>query len=530
MSAGEGIHVPDIVFSAYLPENLPDAGQIRGAGAGLKAQGDKVDTVYSNTIGHWNRLPAAATYPNSSTVDNAFSTEILPLAEAVVAGIDGIRNATDAFAASLDDFGGRHATLFADVAAFNALPARVYSAEQQTEARDTGSYLPTTRTTPEHQRLIGLLATAKQDYEGFVDTCEAAIKASAPAAAAPSSGRAVVAVIKGFKNTYGMVNTNIDRATTIQSTRGGRLKLVWSMRERTLSQFAFDGAPNLKKFLLDGKLGPFSTPEFVGRHSDEFARWADAKYLKFTTGANTWADSVLHPGLMLMMPAALRGKLSALGGSNRINLGSDRLRLFRKSNSHGRTKFTLNIGGTGERGRHNKAIERIAKADGALDKFNKSPIAKWGGRGLGVLDTGMTYYDSYTSNYNEALRNNPDADPSDIRSEAVKSTAVEGTAETAGKIAGGVAGRALGAAAGQALIPIPGVGAAVGGFVGGIAGEWVGGKIGKGVGEFMNDWRQGGSSKAFGDAADAVGDAGAAAVDGLKDVGKSIGKKLLGWG
>ncbi|WP_372699023.1 hypothetical protein [Arthrobacter sp. JSM 101049] len=530
MTTPEGTYISSIVFINYLPAKLPQSEEIRAAGTTFKSKGDKIDTGYSDTITHWNKLAAAATYPNDDTVNNGFATEIRPLAEAVVSGINSIKAATDTFAESLDGFKSTHSNLKTEVENFNALPHSTYSDAQKEEAGEEGTTLPATRTSAERSRIIGLLQTAKESYQSYIDTCASAIDASSPAAATPSTGKATVKVIKGFKNTYNMVNTNVDRAAKLDVTKGGRLKLVWSMNERSLSQFAFDGAPNLKKFLVDGKLGPFTASEFMTRHADEFAKWADGKFVDFTTGANTWTDSVLKPGFMLMLPAAVRNKLSNVFGRNQGRWGKGNKQLFWESNKHGKTKFKMHLTGEGPRARFDKFFKGVDKFDGVLDKINKSPITKWGGRGLGLLDTGMTYYDSYTSNYNEELRNNPGADPDEIRNEAAKSTAIEGTAETAGKIAGGVAGRALGAAAGQALIPIPGVGAAVGGFVGGLAGEWVGGKIGKGVGEFMNDWRQGGASKAFGDAGEAIGDAGKAVGEGLKDIGKGIGEKLFGWG
>lgn len=529
MTAGDGVFILPINFGSYLPTKLPRSGEIRAAGTTFNKEGEKIDTAYSDTITHWNRLASAATYPNDETVNNGFVTEILPLAEAVVLGMKNIKKATDAFADNMDALQWRHSNLKIEVKEFNALPAYLYSPAQETTALEDGSTLPSTRTRSERNRILGLLQTAEDDYQGFIDSCVSAIEASSPAAAAPTKGTKTVAVITGFKNAYGMVNTSVDRAAGLDVTKGGRLKFSWSMENKALSQFAFDGTPKLKKFLLDGKIGPFSS-SYVANHTKQLTTWADGKYLKFTDNLNAWADTVARPGFMAMLPPALRNKLSNAMPGNRGSLGNGKQKLYWESNAHGRSKFTSHLTGQGNPARFDKALKGLDKLDGTLKKISKSPIAKYAGKGLGVLDVGMTYYDSYTSNYNEELRNNPNTDPDTIRKEAAKSTAIEGTAETMGKVAGGVAGRALGAAAGQALIPIPGVGAAVGGFVGGIAGEWVGGKLGKGVGEFINDWRQGGVSKAVGDVADAVGDAGKAVGEGIKDIGKGIGKKLLGWG
>lgn len=530
MSAPEGPYISTITFSHYLPEKIPNSEEIRAAGTTFGAKGSTIETTYENTTAQWNKLASAATYPHDDMVNNGFAAEIRPIAEAVVSGIQSITSATDDFASSLDGFKPTHTNLKTQVDNFNALPPSAYSESQKNEAAEDYTALPATRTAAERTRIVGLLQSARNDYQGYIDTCADSIKTASPAAATPGSAKNTVAVIKGFKNTYNMVNTNVDRAAKLDVTKGGRLKVVWSINERTLSQFAFDGAPNLKKFLLDGKMGPLPASKFMEKYGTEFAKWSDGKFLKFTDQASAWSDSVLRPGLMLMMPAALRNKMSSILGRNSAVLGQGNRQLFWESNKHGRTKITMKLSGAGNRTRFDKALEKISKTDGVLDKIKKSPLTKWGGRGLGIVDVGMTYYDSYNNNYNEALRNNPGGDPGEIKAEAATSTAIEGTAESAGKIAGGVAGRALGAAAGQALIPIPGVGAAVGGFVGGITGEWVGGKIGKGVGEFINDWRQGGAGKAFGDASDAVADVGKAVGDGVKDVAKGIGKKIFGWG
>ena len=177
--------------------------------------------------------------------------------------------------------------------------------------------------------------------------------------------------------------------------------------------------------------------------------------------------------------------------------------------------------------------------DKKLKNLQEGRFGQWvdkGGKALGLLDAGMTYVNSYTDNYNELLRENPDASEDEIAAmqrDAGVSTAIEGTAENAGKVVGGVVGRTAGAALGQAIIPIPGVGAAVGGFVGGIVGESVGGFIGKGVGGFIDDWRKDGFSGATEKAAENIGNAventGKAVGDAAKSVGKGV-MKFLGWG
>jgi hypothetical protein len=150
------------------------------------------------------------------------------------------------------------------------------------------------------------------------------------------------------------------------------------------------------------------------------------------------------------------------------------------------------------------------------------------GRAAGVVDTAVTYYDTYSSNYNESVLENPQWSAARHRTEAVTSAAIEGTAETLGKVGGAAAGQAVGrvagAAVGQALIPIPGVGAAVGGIVGGFVGSWagekIGGAIGKSLGDEFNEWRKDTDIGSVGDVAGALGqglvDGGASVVKGVK--------------
>lgn len=151
------------------------------------------------------------------------------------------------------------------------------------------------------------------------------------------------------------------------------------------------------------------------------------------------------------------------------------------------------------------------------------------GKAAAVVDTAVTYYDTYSVNYNESVREHPQWSPQQHRDDAMASAAIEGTAETAGKAVGALVGqnvgRAAGMALGQTLIPIPGVGAAiggvVGGFVGGWAGEKIGGSIGKSVGDELNEWRK---DKDLGSATELLGAAG----DGLREGGKSILKGIGG--
>lgn len=535
MSTPEGVTVSFINFTNYLPEKLPSAEEIRSSGKTFKATGTKIDTTYTHTTTQWNKLAEAATYPHDETVNNAFVKEILPLAEAVVLGINDVTAATDAFAESLESFKTRYSTLKTDVENLNALPATTYSDEQKATAQDDGETLPTTRTTAEFNRLMGLLKTAKTDYDGYVTTCVDAIKAANPVAVDPNAAFADKAAktIGAFKNSYNMVNTNVDRAASLDVNKRGRIGFSWDIKEKSLSEFAFDGNPQMKKFLLEGKVGGPMGP-FINKNRDELVKWADSKYLDFTKKTSHWGD-MARPGLLMMLPASVRNKLSNTIGQNRRSFeNKNHRRIGWDSNSHGKTKVSGYLTGWRKPGGLDKALKKFDKAKKGLDKLGKSKIGKLAGPAGGIIDVGSTYVDSYTRNLEEAQRANPDASKAELQKEARDSAAVEGTAETVGKVAGGVAGRAIGAAAGQALIPIPGVGAAVGGFVGGLAGEWVGGKIGKGVGEFMNDWRQGGATKALEDTKDAVKNIGKNVGAGVADAGKTVVKgvvgKVFGWG
>ncbi|GAA1356044.1 hypothetical protein GCM10009596_04340 [Arthrobacter rhombi] len=536
MSTPEGVTVSFINFTNYLPEKLPSAEEIRSSGKTFKATGTKIDTTYTHTTTQWNKLAEAATYPHDATVNNAFVKEILPLAEAVVLGINDVTAATDAFAESLESFKTRYSTLKTDVENLNALPATTYSDEQKATAQDDGETLPTTRTTAEFNRLMGLLKTAKTDYDGYVTTCVDAIKAANPVAVDPYANAAdkTAKTIGAFKNSYNMVNTNVDRAASLDVNKRGRIGFSWDIKEKSLSEFAFDGNPTLKKFLIDGKLGG-DAENFFNRNKKALVNLMDSKYLKFTDDAKAWGDIIARPGLLMMLPAGVRNKLSNTIGQNRRSFeNKNHRRIGWDSNSHGKTKVSGYLTGWRKSGKLDDTLKKFDKAKKGLDKLGKSKIGKLAGPAGGIIDVGSTYVDSYTRNLEEAQRANPDASMADLRKEAGKSAAVEGTAETVGKVAGGVAGRAIGAAAGQALIPIPGVGAAVGGFVGGLAGEWVGGKIGKGVGEFMNDWRQGGATKALEDTKDAVKNIGKNVGAGVADAGKTVVKgvvgKVFGWG
>ena len=535
MTAPGSTPVSGIDLTKYLPTTLPSAEEIRSAGRTFDAKGTTIDTTYSNTTAHWNKLATAATYPSDETVNNGFVKEILPIAEAVVIGINDVKSATDAFADSIEGFETRHSNLKSDVEGFNSLPTTPHTDSEQAAAQAAGETLPTTRTIAERQRITGLLETAKNDYEGYVDTCVDAIRAASPAGVDPIADKIATGgkALTAFKNSYNMVNTNVDRLADLKVNDRGRIKFSWDLNEKSLSEFAFDGNPTLKKYLVEGKLG--GDPDgFFQTNRKALIKWADNRYLKFTDNVKVWGDVTARPGLMMMLPAAVRDRLSNTLGRNRGGFATQNNRRFNwKSNSHGRTKFDGYLTGHRKPGRADKALKKFDKASKGLKKLGNSRLGKLAGPAAGILDVGMTYSDSYSRNFEEAQRNDPNASMADLRKESGISAGFEGTAETAGKIAGGVAGRALGAAAGQALIPIPGVGAAVGGFVGGLAGEWVGGKIGKGVGEFINDWRQGGATKALGDTAEAVENIGEDIGNTAKEVGsvalKGVGK-VFGWG
>lgn len=112
------------------------------------------------------------------------------------------------------------------------------------------------------------------------------------------------------------------------------------------------------------------------------------------------------------------------------------------------------------------------------------PGPAWAGRGLFVLDAGVTAWDHGSEQYNADRVEHPDWTPGQRALSVTENAAIVGgaslTAGAGGAWAGAKAGAVVGGVAGS-WFPVVGTpaGAVAGGIVGGIAG----GIIGSGVGE-----------------------------------------------
>lgn len=528
--------VSNVVFTDYLPEELPDGQAVIDAAKDYKTYADYMDTTYTESNALWGKLPDVMTIPESqsNTVFLALRDHVEPLGAAVDQGLADLKAAMDSFGKSLKDFKSTYDDLKSRVERFNALPAIPYTPGQVADATSEGKVLPATRSAGARNALVSELVSAQGSYDGYVDTCADAIANASPLTT-KSGPKNIVETISLIKKSYGVVTTWVDHGASFRGAGQGRLRFIWRADANTLSNFVHEGVPGWKavhdpKHWMNGFIPKWvknRVPDIKTFQNGRAAQAMDAWYAKRLENL----DFTVHQyrvGLIMAMPAPIKGALGKLKDSKAGRF----IRLNSIKKVDGKWNVEVNVGNSQTKipekvRKHTKTFDSAKKH---LDTVTDSKIFKVGGGLLGVADTGATYWESYGNNYNEELRNDPEASEKDLKNRAMASAAIEGSFETAGKVAGGIAGRAAGAAVGQALIPIPGVGAAVGGFVGGIAGEWVGGKIGKGVGEFVNDWRQGGLDKAVSDVGEAAKNIGNTAVEGIKDVGKSIGKKLFGWG
>ena len=538
MTVPAGESVSPITFTSYLPDPLPDGQGVKDAAKVYETNADTMDEAYQDANTTWGELSGEGVLtipePDMQTMVTALRDNVEPLGAALYDGLIALKGAMDTYGTSLTGFEPTHSNPKSRVEAFNNLPARQYSSTQRAEATEEGTILPATRTPSARYALVSDLNTAKETYEGYIDTCVAAIDEATPTVMkdGPKNLAENVALIK---KSYGLATTWVDRGASFRGAGQGRMRFIWRADAKTLSGFVHEGVPGWKDVHTEGSLTNRFLPRWFKDQIPDAGSFADKSWVKsmdawYESGVQRMSHAADHyrGALMAAMPT------SVLTGLNKIK--NSKAGRFVQLNSvkkvNGKWKVEFNVGGRSSAMIPDRVRAQMGKFDNAkkfLDKAGNSKLLKYGGKAFGALDFGATYYKSYGENYNEALRANPDATEGQIRHEAGVSTAIEGTAENAGKVVGGVVGRAAGAAVGQALIPIPGVGAAVGGFVGGVIGDYVGGKVGAAAGEFINDWRQGGAGKAFGDAGKAIGDTGEKVVDGIKDVGKSIGKKLFGW-
>ncbi|MFJ2659412.1 hypothetical protein [Arthrobacter koreensis] len=110
--------------------------------------------------------------------------------------------------------------------------------------------------------------------------------------------------------------------------------------------------------------------------------------------------------------------------------------------------------------------------------------ARWGGRGLFVLDAGITAWDQGSEQYNADRIEHPDWTPGQRALSVTENVAIVGGASLAAGAGGAWAGAKAGAVVGGVVGSwIPVVGTAAGAVAGGIVGGIAGGIIGSGVGE-----------------------------------------------
>lgn len=544
------MYVQAIHFPTYLPETLPATNTIDHHADFLGRHAQKLQETYEDTHVIWKELDpqseggeeeeghAVLSFPDDGEVKAALTNQCQALGDAVNTSLGKIKDALKDFSDAVTTFSPTHSTLKADVQAFNALPAYELTAHEKGEALEAGETLEPTRTYDAWSALTKRLETAQSTYSEHVSTCASAIRESSPAGV-PTTKPSDITHMTMVKKAYNMALTWGGRAGDLKNFNG-RLTFMWSFDAPTMSRFAGEGVPGwMKVHDQDSWLGGVLPESFKKRIPDvrdlskfPVGQKLDAKWTSFldraqTGGSRAWAATLgaLPPGFQDKLMGASRKVREYVHSSWVLDPKT------------GKYVAASSLVGTKPLGP--RATKFMEKLDGlGLDKKVKalkdSKLLKHGGKALGVLDTGATYYNAYTESYNEALRDNPAASPEELRNEAITGAAIEGTAETAGKIAGGVVGRTAGAALGQALIPIPGVGAAVGGFVGGIAGEYIGGKIGKGVGGLINDIRRDGLGETIENvgekAQETVGKVGDAIGGAAKEAGKGLLKAFTGWG
>ncbi|NUL47638.1 hypothetical protein F7P69_20885 [Cellulosimicrobium funkei] len=536
-------HISSVSFTAYLPDKLGDMDAVTVHADQLDDHATTLDDTYQDTLTAWRTLDQYIAFDGEEAVNDAVASNCEGLGAAATKGLNDTATALRTFSSNVEGFKSTHTTLEDDVVAFNALHPYEYTWLEREVAIEDGHPKPSpTRTSAKRQALTSRLLTAQETYQGYIDDCVDAIKASSPAGL-PLNKPPTVEAIATVKKAYNLATTWTGRAGNLRNYNG-KLSFLWDFDQPTLSTFVSEGVPGWMKVHDDkswlGKALPddfkSSIPDFKNLDKYDFWKNLDAKYSGFLDGMQT-VGTRYWDATLASLPVGLQKWLVNSKSKTGNHLNSN-LVLDQKT---GKYISTQSVTGKPMGPRMTKMVDKIEglNLDKKLKNLQEGRFGQWvdkGGKALGLLDAGMTYVNSYTDNYNELLRENPDASEDEIAAmqrDAGVSTAIEGTAENAGKVVGGVVGRTAGAALGQAIIPIPGVGAAVGGFVGGIVGESVGGFIGKGVGGFIDDWRKDGFSGATEKAAENIGNAventGKAVGDAAKSVGKGV-MKFLGWG
>ena len=114
--------------------------------------------------------------------------------------------------------------------------------------------------------------------------------------------------------------------------------------------------------------------------------------------------------------------------------------------------------------------------------FGRPPAwARYGSKGLFVVGTGLTLYDTGMSQWEHDQKYHPEWNTT----QRVASTGYSVATEGGGAVAGGVVGASWGASIGTAIFP--GAGTVVGGIVGGAIGAFAGSKVGKAVGRGIKE-------------------------------------------
>ncbi|MDO5495105.1 MAG: hypothetical protein Q4G64_05290 [bacterium] len=449
--------------------------------------------AYKDTEQLWKAVDPHVKFPGDSALIKGVTTHVEPEATAISSNVKDVAAAITTFSDAVTSFKTTtYDPLIADVEEFNALHMYEYTyQERQNHNRvdfniDGGGVLfpqnpkpplPTeTRTAAKRSALITRLTRAQREWKTMVEACVSDIGKAKKTGSGKHWASPLQTGAKHTKASWDFVKHWIDVGGKFGKADGGKLIFTFSSE---LPSFAQSVKGALPKFLKPKSL----------------TNWIDKKWGSGLTPWNQkgWSD---------------------VGGTFDPTTN--------KWNFSHNYALPFNVGPKGE-----KVLNWFDDAGKKVKKITDSKAFKFADKALTVIDVGVTYYDSYQTNYNEALKAQPHLSPDELRREAVTGAAIEGTFEAGGKLVGGAVGRAAGAALGQAILPIPGVGAAVGGFLGGLAGEKLGGALGKSVGGFVNDWRREGFSKA-------VDNVGEAAWEGVKDAGKSIvdgvGKAVTGFG
>lgn len=494
-----------VAFPSDWPEELPSHDDLATAAEDLGKKGKKPVDVYDDTVTKWSALPQSLTVKNDHQLFEAFTVNVAPYADTVNTSLGDTKTALKDFAKGVEDFKPRWTALKEEVKTYNALDAEPVDAEERVEGTSYRTYADSADL---NQRLI----TARDDYKSLVQVCVDSIRAADPSQDPVWQGSSPREFIDGVKQHWNAARLTLNQIGAFRDLDG---KLNY--------KFKLGGdQPTSVSEVLRGKF-PQWLPErvhdklkqYLPDNPARFKRLPDGTIARYANGDPIPAYSTWSEGLRPMsnwfkdkFPGKTPGWLEDMRVRGMIDPTGANVGLV----STGLTMPGWLKGGS----------DRARKVTDFLDKANKNPWVRTGGKLLGAADFGLTYYDSYTENYNETLREHPDWTPDQVRDEALTSAAIVGTAENTGKVAGALVGRGAGAAIGQAIIPIPGVGAAVGGFVGGIIGEQVGGFVGKHVGEFINDWRTDGLSGAVDGVKDKVSDA----VDNVKDTASKVASKL----